>query len=238
MAGMTQDVTALASRFFDGQASFVKGCVHPSHFPELSVPEVAFIGRSNVGKSSLINALLGRRGLARTSNTPGRTREINYFYVAPPKGYFEDCQAAGSAVVDGLYVVDLPGYGYAKAKKDIGSGWEQVCAAYLSGRSTLKRAFVLVDSRHGLKPSDREICGLLDRWAVSYQLVLTKGDKIKKADMDALKDSLMQEIEAPTPQLTACFPEVLRTSSLKKAGMDSLKTALYRAANPMLETEE
>ena len=154
-------------KLFAGDVDFVKGVVAMSGLPDADRPEVCFAGRSNVGKSSLINALTGRKALARASNTPGRTQEINYF-----------------ALADSHYLVDLPGYGYANAPLAKVQAWQALLKQYLSGRATLRRAFVLIDARHGIKPVDEEIMALLDSAAVTFQCVLTKDDKIKTKDED------------------------------------------------------
>ena len=154
-------------RLFAGQSDFLKGVVAMSGLPAADRLEVCFAGRSNVGKSSLINALTGRKGLARASNTPGRTQEINFFTLA------------GSH-----YLVDLPGYGYANAPLPVVEKWQKLLKQYLSGRPTLRRAFVLIDARHGIKKNDEEVLALLDKAAVSYQIVLTKADKIKASALD------------------------------------------------------
>src|SRR5690554_2609490 len=154
-------------KLFAGPVEFVKGVVAMDGLPPADRLEVCFAGRSNVGKSSLINALTGRKALARTSNTPGRTQEINFF-------------AAG----EGHYLVDLPGYGYAEAPVAVVEKWQRLLKAYLAGRQTLRRAFVLIDLRHGIKAPDDQIMGLLDRAAVTFQVVLTKADKVKASDRD------------------------------------------------------
>jgi len=187
------------------QVDFLKGAVEMSHLPAADRPEVCFAGRSNVGKSSLINALTGRRNLARASNTPGRTQEINYF-------------TAG----DSHYLTDLPGYGYAEAPKPIVEKWQRLLKAYLAGRPTLRRAFVLVDMRHGIKPVDEEILTLLDRSAVPFQVVLTKADKLKASDRDAI---LVQVREA-LQKHPAAFPELVVTSSEKGDGIETLRALI------------
>jgi GTP-binding protein len=155
------NVSARAAQLFRQPAVFVKGVVDVGGLPDGDMPEVAFAGRSNVGKSSLLNALLGRQGLARTSNTPGRTREVNYFLLG-----------------ERLHIVDMPGYGYARASKTLVRGWNQLIQDYLRGRTQLKRVFLLIDSRHGVKENDSATMELMDKSAVSYQLVLTKIDKL------------------------------------------------------------
>ena len=201
---------AQASRLFCQPCEFIKGVVAIDGLPDDDRVEVAFAGRSNVGKSSLINALLGRKALARTSNTPGRTREINYFTLGENEG-------------ERLYVVDMPGYGYARASKSLVEGWNQLIHQYLRGRATLSRVFLLIDSRHGIKPNDFEIMEMLDIAAVSYQIVLTKLDKLKKAEQDAIVPRIQNQL-AKHP---AAYPEVIGTSSVKKTGLDDLKLAIY-----------
>lgn len=181
---------------------FVKGVVALSGLPDPIQPEVAFAGRSNVGKSSLINALVNRKDLARSSNTPGRTQEINFFDI--------DAQ---------MWLVDLPGYGFAKAPKSKVDAWNRLIEQYLEGRPNLQRTYVLVDSRHGLKDLDREMMKRLDTAAVSYQVVLTKIDKIKKVELDALVIKTEEELK----KRVAAYPELLLTSSDKKIGIDRLR---------------
>ncbi|HEX2841426.1 ribosome biogenesis GTP-binding protein YihA/YsxC [Hyphomicrobium sp.] len=191
---------------------FVKGVVALDGLPDDGWTEVAFAGRSNVGKSSLINAMVRHGGLARTSNTPGRTQELNFF-----KPY-----------EDKLYLVDMPGYGFAKAPKDKVETWTALIRAYLAGRPTLRRVFVLVDSRHGIKPPDRDIMKMLDTTAVPYQIVLTKGDKITVPELAAVKAKTETELSSHP----AAFPIVLTTSSEKGSGMEDLRAtiaALLRA---------
>jgi GTP-binding protein len=185
---------------------FVKGVVALDGLPDDGWTEVAFAGRSNVGKSSLINAMVRNGGLARTSNTPGRTQELNFF--APAE--------------EALYLVDMPGYGFAKAPKDKVETWTALIRAYLSGRPTLRRVFLLIDSRHGIKPPDREIMKMLDTTAVPYQIVLTKADKISVPALDAVKTATEQALS----QHPAAFPTVLVTSSEKGAGIEELRATL------------
>ena len=189
-------------KLFAGPVDFVKGVVAMPGLPPADRLEVCFAGRSNVGKSSLINALTGRKSLARTSNTPGRTQEINYFDVGGQ-----------------LFLVDLPGYGYAEAPTAIVRKWQDLLKAYLAGRATLRRAFVLVDMRHGVKPVDEQIMQLLNRAAVTFQVVLTKADKITTAEQDR---TLIQVREALTRH-PAAYPELLVTSSEKGEGIATLR---------------
>ncbi len=190
---------------------FVRGVPTLEFLPDPDRPEIAFAGRSNVGKSSLINALVDQRGLARTSNTPGRTQELNFF----------------SAEAAGFYIVDLPGYGFAKAPKDKVDQWGEVLRDYLRGRVVLRRVFVLVDSRHGVKAVDEEIFELLDQSAVTYQVVLTKIDKIKPPAVA----KVIAATEALIKTHAAAFPEVVATSAEKKTGLDELRAAVIAAAN-------
>jgi GTP-binding protein len=199
-----------ARLLFAKECRFVVSAASLGGLPAARLPEVAFAGRSNVGKSSLINALTGRNGLARTSNTPGRTQQINFFDLG-----------------ERLLLVDLPGYGFAQAPKAAVAQWHVLVQAYLQGRPVLRRACVLVDSRHGLKDSDREVMSLLDKAAVSYQLVLTKADKIKAAPMVALRQSIAGEI-ARRP---AAHPEIFATSSETGEGLAELRAALAAVAD-------
>lgn len=189
---------------FAGETEFLKGVVDMSGLPPADRLEVCFAGRSNVGKSSLINALTGRKGLARASNTPGRTQEINYF-------------TAGD-----LYVVDLPGYGFANAPVAIVAKWQALLKQYLSGRQTLRRVFVLIDARHGAKAVDEEIMALLDRAAVTFQCVMTKTDKVKGK---ALDDSLAKTRTA-LARHPAAHPEIILTSSDKGDGIATLRAVI------------
>jgi GTP-binding protein len=193
---------------------FIRGVPAMKFLPPEGPPEIAFAGRSNVGKSSLINALVGMKGLARTSNTPGRTQELNYFV---PDGY---SGAAGD--LPPLALVDMPGYGYAQAPKDQVDQWTKLVFDYLKGRVTLKRVYVLVDARHGLKKNDEDVLSLLDKAAVSYQLVLTKGDKIKPPAVDKLVADTLEKIR----RRPAAYPEVLATSSEKAEGLEALRAAI------------
>ena len=192
-------------------ATFEISIAKPSGLPPPSGAEVAFAGRSNVGKSSLLNRLTNRNGLARTSNTPGRTQELNFFDVGEP-------------VV--LRLVDMPGYGFAKAPKDVAKRWRFLVNDYLRGRQVLKRALVLIDSRHGIKEIDLEILKMLDAAAVSYRLVLTKADKVKAS---ALAD-VQAATEAEARKHPAAHPEVIATSSEGGLGLERLRTAVLEAA--------
>ncbi len=190
---------------FAGPVTFVKGVVAMSGLPPADRVEVCFAGRSNVGKSSLINALTGRKTLARASNTPGRTQEINYF-----------------ALGEARYLVDLPGYGYAEAPVAIVAKWQALLRQYLAGRQTLRRAFVLIDARHGVKDVDEEILKLLDRSAVTFQAVLTKVDKINRDDRAAV----IEQVKGALAKHPAAYPEVVVTSSEKGEGVETLRAII------------
>lgn len=190
---------------FAGPVDFVKGVVAMDGLPPADRPEVCFAGRSNVGKSSLINALTGRKGIARASNTPGRTQELNYF-----------------ALGERGYLVDLPGYGYAQAPVPVVQKWQALLKQYLAGRPNLRRAFALIDARHGVKPVDHEIMTLLDRSAVPFQVVVTKADKIGRG---ALQQVLAQ-IEGELQKHPAAYPELVVTSSEKGEGIPTLRAVI------------
>ncbi len=192
---------------FAGPCDFVHGAATLSVLPPLSVPEIAFAGRSNVGKSSLVNALTNRKTLARTSNTPGRTQQLNFF-----------------ALGERLRLVDMPGYGYAAVSKATIASWGELVGGFLRGRVTLLRVYLLVDGRHGLKPSDGETMDLLDRSATSYAVVLTKGDEVKKGE----RAGRVAETEAALARRPAAFPRVLLTSAESGEGIPELRAAVTR----------
>lgn len=199
-------VTAERGRkLFAGEVDFLKGVVAMSGLPPDDRLEVCFAGRSNVGKSTLINALTGRKALARASNTPGRTQEINYFTLG------ED-----------YYLVDLPGYGYANAPLPVVEKWQRLLKQYLSGRQSLRRAFVLIDARHGVKAVDEEIMALLDSSAVAFQTVLTKTDKVKEAD----RERVLDQVRGKLAKHPAAFPELIATSSEKGWGIATLRAVI------------
>lgn len=202
--------TPLNPKLFSGPISFLKSAPQLQFLPDPKVPEIAFAGRSNVGKSSLINALTNRNGLARTSNTPGRTQELNFFDIGDPL-IFRIC--------------DMPGYGYAKAPPKVVQKWRFLINDYLRGRAVLKRTFVLIDSRHGIKPVDEEVMEMLDKAAVSYRVVLTKADKVKQEQLDATAE----QVTTIAKKHPAAHPDLLLTSSEKKQGINELRLAVLEA---------
>jgi GTP-binding protein len=211
---VTQDQDELAERarkLFAGPVEFLKSAPGLKFLPDPDYPEIAFAGRSNVGKSSLLNALTNRKGLARTSNTPGRTQELNFFDVGSPPQ---------------IRLVDMPGYGFAEAPKDLVKRWRFLVNDFLRGRAVLRRSIVLVDSRHGLKPVDVEIMDMLDTAAVNYQLVLTKADKVKPTE---LAKTLERTTEAAAKH-AAAHPQLIATSSETGLGIAELRTAILEAA--------
>ncbi|MDH7638657.1 ribosome biogenesis GTP-binding protein YihA/YsxC [Sphingomonas oryzagri] len=197
-------------KLFAGKVEFLKSAPELRFLPDPTAPEVAFAGRSNVGKSTLINALTGRSGLARTSNTPGRTQELNIFDVGEPIAF---------------RLVDMPGYGFAKAPKDMVKRWKFLVNDYLRGRAVLARVLVLIDSRHGIKDVDREIVEMLDKAAVSYQIVLTKSDKVKATELAAVTAA----VEAEARKHVAAHPVILPTSSELGGGIPELRAAVLDA---------
>lgn len=195
---------------FAGPVTFVKGVVAMSGLPPADRLELCFAGRSNVGKSSLINALTTRKNLARASNTPGRTQEINYFALGDERPGAE------------RYLVDLPGYGYAEAPVAVVAKWQALLRSYLAGRQTLRRAFVLIDTRHGVKAVDEEILTLLDRSAVTFQVVLTKADKVSRDERAAI----IEQVKAALAKHPAAYPEIVVTSSEKGDGIETLRAII------------
>ena len=194
-----------ARRLFADEARFIAGASNPAALPPEGLPEIAFVGRSNVGKSSLVNALTGRRMLARISNTPGRTRQINFFDLG------------GS-----LMLVDLPGYGYAEAPKSAVKSWTSLVRHYLQTRATLRRVCLLIDSRHGIKDIDRPLMRILDTAGVAYQMVLTKADKASKGELAAVPEKMAAELG----EHVAAHPEILLTSAVDRRGIPELRENL------------
>jgi GTP-binding protein len=212
VAPLTAEDIEAGRRLFTLAWTFARGSPDLNHLPPDDRPEIAFAGRSNVGKSTLINALVGQTHLARASNTPGRTQELNFFTLPDER----------------LFLVDMPGYGYAEAPKGKVAAWNRVLRGYLSGRRTLLRVFVLIDARHGIKEADAGILKLLDTAAVSYQAVLTKGDKISRTALEKVTD----ETRAALAKHPAAYPEILVTSAEKGMGIEELRASIVR----LLET--
>lgn len=210
-AAEIEERLALTRRVLRGEVSFLKSVVSMDTLPVHDAAEIAFAGRSNVGKSSLINALLGRKKMARTSNTPGRTQQLNFFTL--------------EAAIEPACIVDLPGYGYARASKVDIAQWTGLVKDYLVGRPNLRRAMLLIDARHGFKDNDREVMALLDKAAVSYLVVATKADKVKARELDALLDKMKGELS----RHPAAFPTIIATSAEKKSGIDELRLAVLDA---------
>ena len=208
--GFDPELIEAARKIFAGPVSFLKSAPALQHLPDAVVPEVAFAGRSNVGKSSLLNALTGRTSLARTSVTPGRTQELNFFDVGTPLAF---------------RLVDMPGYGFAKEPKDMVRKWRYLVNDFLRGRDVLKRALVLIDARHGIKDVDREILDMLDAAAVSYRVVLTKSDKVKASELADVAARTAEEAR----KRPAAHPDILATSSEKGMGIPELRAAVIEA---------
>lgn len=194
-----------ANKLFRKKCEFMLGVAKLEQLPDSDLPEVAFSGRSNVGKSSIINALFYQKKLAKTSNTPGRTQQLNYFMLD-----------------EKLYLVDLPGYGFAKAPESTVKNWQRLIMAYLQGRVNLKRVFLLIDSRHGIKKVDSDIMEMLDKAAVTYQIVLTKIDKISAKELSSITLKTKEEIK----KHAAAYPKVLTTSSEKNIGIEELRAEI------------
>jgi GTP-binding protein len=206
----TPELLESSRKIFSGPVTFLKSAPKLEFLPDAQVPEIAFAGRSNVGKSSLLNALTGRKALARTSVTPGRTQELNFFDVGEPLA---------------VRLVDMPGYGFAKAPKDIVKKWRFLVNDFLRGRQELKRVLVLIDSRHGIKDVDRDILEMLDKAAVSYRLVLTKADKIKATELAEVYQRTQEEAR----KRPAAHPDILQTSSETGLGIPELRAAVMEA---------
>jgi len=206
-AAARAELAERAAKLFSGRVDFLLSAPQLKFLPDPTVPEIAFCGRSNVGKSSLLNALTGRRAIARASVTPGRTQELNFFEVGEPTLF---------------RLVDMPGYGFAKAPVKVVDKWKALVRTYLRGRAVLARTLVLVDARHGLKDVDREMMTMLDQAAVTYRVVLTKADKIKASELEATTAKVAEEAR----RHVAAYPEVHVTSSEKGMGIAELRAAV------------
>jgi GTP-binding protein len=211
MCGMDDGLTEEARRLFSGRVEFLLSAPSLDFLPGADFPEVAFAGRSNVGKSSLINAVTGRKSIARTSVTPGRTQELNFFEVGEPTRF---------------RLVDMPGYGFAKAPVKVVERWRRLVRDFLRGRAVLKRTLVLIDSRHGIKPPDEEMMKMLDEAAVGYRLVLTKADKIKASELAAT----LAKVEAQAKKHVAAHPVIHVTSAEKGLGIPELRAVVLEDA--------
>ena len=207
----SRELNERARLLFAGRIEFLKSAPALKFLPDPDVPEIAFAGRSNVGKSSLLNALTGRKSIARASITPGRTQELNFFEVGEPTR---------------LRLVDMPGYGFAKAPPKVVEQWQRLVREFLRGRAVLKRTLVLIDARHGIKPPDLDMLKMLDEAAVGYRLVLTKADKIKQSELD----KVMAETLVEARKHSAAYPELLVTSSETKSGIAELRAAVLEDA--------
>ncbi|OCC25706.1 YihA family ribosome biogenesis GTP-binding protein [Croceicoccus estronivorus] len=205
------ELAARAGRLFSGRVEFLKSAPSLKFIPDPDYPEIAFCGRSNVGKSSLLNALTGRKSIARTSVTPGRTQELNFFEVGEPTLF---------------RLVDMPGYGFAKAPPKVVENWRGLVRSFLRGRVPLKRTLLLIDSRHGVKDVDREMMRMLDEAAVGYRVVLTKADKIKASELQKVLDATLAEAR----KHPAAYPVIHVTSSEKKMGIEELRAAVLADA--------
>ena len=205
--GESEGETERARLLFAGRIEFLKSAPSLEFLPDPDFPEIAFAGRSNVGKSSLLNAVTGRKSIARASVTPGRTQELNFFEVGEPTK---------------LRLVDMPGYGFAKAPPEVAKKWQRLVRDFLRGRVVLKRVLLLIDSRHGIKPPDLEMMKMLDEAAVVYRLVLTKADKIKASELDKVMADTLVEAR----KHSAAYPELLVTSSETRSGIAELRTAV------------
>lgn len=206
----TPEEITLADKSIRGKARFILSVANLSQLPNDDLPEIAFAGRSNVGKSSIINALTSQNGLAKTSNTPGRTQQLNFFRLA-----------------EKIYLVDFPGYGFAKAPEAQVKQWQKMIFTYLQGRANLKRVFLLIDSRHGIKKVDTDIMELLDKAAVTYQIILTKTDKISSTDLEKVMTATEKEVQ----KHAAAYTKIIATSSEKNIGISELRAEIFSLTN-------